>query len=210
MVEDAEDYTGRSDIRNVFGDVKIYTPSGLWVVGSDIITARMRTGFIAPGGGKEEVIMSATGRGRIRQIGLWLNTLGVIAGKADVVNNAVIRIYLDADVDAGIPTISMYVYDLDLLNGGELEVRRSQKWYDDTVTIDTTVYERYWIKHVSPRGGVTLALYNRADLRYYVSTSWFVPDCEYLEKCKITLYNDNPNPGNYLFGQACVLYGMYP
>ena len=191
-------------------DLKIYTPSGRWVTGSDLFAAKVTTGTLAPRGGEEDVILDVTGRGRIKQIGLWLDVTGVTEGWADCVNDAVLRVYLDDDVDAGTPTMEIYVYDIDLLNGREIYGRMEHEWYDDTVTIDSTSYERYYARHVSENGAVKLAIYDRSNLLWVMSFSWLVVNCEFLEKCRITLYNDNATSTNYLYGQATVLYGVYP
>ena len=190
---DLPDYTGYSDIQNVYGDVKIYTPSGLWVVGSDIITARAVTGAMLIGGGDEDVIFqtdpSVETRGRIRQIGLNLYKFQP-TGYADAFNDAVLRVYLDDDVDAGTPTIEMYVWDIDLVNGGEIENRVNRQLYDTTITVNSDTWEVYYAKNVSQRGGVTVAYYDRPNLIYKGASCWISLDCEWLEKVKITLYND--------------------
>ena len=212
-VTDLPDYTGYSDIQNVYGDVKIYTPSGLWVVGSDIITARAVSGTLAPGGGEEDVIFqtdpSVSTRGRIRQLGLNLWKFGT-TGYADALNDAVIRVYLDDDVDSGSPTIELYVWDIDLLNGGEIVNRVNRQLYDATITVNSDTWEVYYARNVSQRGGVTVAYYDRPNLRYKGASCWISLDCEWLEKVKVTLYNDNSNPSLYLYGHGMVLYGLYP
>ena len=212
-VTDLPDYTGYSDIENVYGDVKIYTPSGLWVVGSDIITARAVSGTLAPGGGEEDVIFqtdpSVETRGRIRQVGLGLRSAN-LTDYADAVNDAVLRIYLDDDVDAGTPTLEVWVADMDLLNGYELYIRSYYELYDTTITMDSTTCEVYYAHHVSTRGGLLMGIYDRPDLKWIASCSWISLDCEWLEKVKITLYNDNPNSNLHLFGWGVVLYGLYP
>ena len=97
-----------------------------------------------------------------------------------------------------------------MLNGKEIYGRMEHEWYDDTVTIDSTSYERYYARHVSENGAVKLAIYDRANTRWVMSFSWLIANCEFLEKCRITLYNDNATSTNYLYGQASVLYGVYP
>jgi len=210
---DLPDYTGYSDIQNVYGDVKIYTPSGLWVVGSDIITARAVASALLPEGGGEDLIFqtdpSTSTRGRIRQIGLRLREPS-LTSYADAVNDAVIRVYLDDDVDAGNPTIELYVWDLDVLNGGEITNRVGRELYDTTITVDSDTWEVYYAKNVSVRGGLSFACYNRDDGKYPRASSWVSLDCEWLEKVKITLYNDNTNPDLSFYGYAVVLYGLYP
>ena len=212
-VTDLPDYTGYSDIENVYGDVKIYTPSGLWVVGSDIITARAVSGTLAPGGGEEDVIFqtdpSVETRGRIRQVGLGLRAAS-LSGYADMVNDAVLRIYLDDDVDAGTPTLEIWVADIDLLNGDEIYIRSYYELYDTTITMDSTTCEVYYAHHVSTRGGLLMGIYDRPDIQWIASCSWISLDCEWLEKVKVTLYNDNSNPDLHLFGWGMVLYGLYP
>ena len=212
-VTDLPDYTGYSDIENVYGDVKIYTPSGLWVVGSDIITARAVSGTLAPGGGEEDVIFqtdpTVETRGRIRQVGLGLYTT-TLGGYACMVNDAVLRIYLDKDVDSGTPTLEIWVADIDLLNGREIVIRSEYELYDTTITVDSTTCEVYYAHHVSTRGGLLMGIYDRADLKWIASCSWVSLDCEWLEKVKVTLYNDNSNPSLYLYGHGMVLYGLYP
>ena len=212
-VTDLPDYTGYSDIENVYGDVKIYTPSGLWVVGSDIITARAVSGTLAPGGGEEDVIFqtdpSVETRGRIRQVGLGLYTT-TLTDRACMVNDAVLRIYLDDDVDAGTPTLEIWVWDIDLLNGREIGIRSRYELYDTTVTVDSTTCEVYYAHHVSTRGGLLMGIYDRPDTKWIASCSWISLDCEWLEKVKVTLYNDNSNSSLYLYGHGMVLYGLYP
>ena len=210
---DLPDYTGYSEVENVYGDVKIYTPSGLWVVGSDIITARHVSGTLLPGGGEEDVIFqtdpSVPCRGRIRQVGLNLWHFGA-SGYADAMNDAVIRVYLDDDVGTDHPTMEMYVWDIDLLNGGEIQNRVDRELYDTTITVDSETWEVYYAKNVSHRGGVTLAYYDRSGLMFMGASCWIALDCEWLEKCRITLYNDNSNPSLVLYGHGGVLYGLYP
>mgnify|MGYP000548294859 CR=1 FL=1 len=212
-VRDLPDWTGYSEVENVYGDVKIYTPSGLWVVGSDIITARAVSGTLLVAGGYEDDIFatdpSVPTRGRIRQIGLDLWKFKP-AGYADAFNDAILRIYLDDDVDAGKPTIEMYVWDIDLLNGGEIVNRVHRQLYDTTITVDSNTWEVYYARNVSQRGGVTVAYYDRPNLIYMGASCWISLDCEWLEKVKVALYNKNPNPDLKLYGHAVVLYGLYP
>ena len=213
MAPDAPDYTAYSDIANVYGDVKIYTPSGLYVVGSDIITSRFVTGTLLVDGDSEETIfdsaiLGATSRGRIRQVGLMLRT----STAADTVSDAVLRVYLDDDY-GGDPTFYLYVWDIDLLNGGHIIRRSAYGLYDSTTTIDSTTYEVYYARTISARGGLNFALRDSTEptlTGFRASTCWVSLDCEWLEKCLITFYNENSNPANSIYCQAIVLYGLYP
>ena len=212
-VTDLPDYTGYSDVENVYGDVKIYTPSGLWVVGSDIITARAVSGTLLIGGGEEDEIFATdptvSTRGRIRTVGL-----GLYDCVADAFNDAILRIYLDDDVDAGTPTIEILVWDIDLLNGREIGIRSRHGLYDTTITIDSTTYEVYYAKQInSQHGAVVYALRDSTattEFGWRDASAWVVLNCEWLEKVRITLYNDNASSANTLYGHGVVLYGLYP
>ena len=166
-----------------------------------------------PGGGEEDEIFATdptvSTRGRIKQIGLNLWHFGT-SGYADAVNDAIIRIYVDDDVDSGTPTMEIYVWDIDLLNGGEIQNRVDRELYDTTITVDSETWEVYYARNVSCHGGLTLAYYNRSDLRFTGASCWISLDCEWMEKVRVTLYNANSNSANYLYGHGMVLYGLYP
>ena len=213
-VTDLPDYTGYSDIENVYGDVKIYTPSGLWVVGSDIITSAVAVSLVAPAGQSEETIVEITGRVRVKSIGFWIYTWG-ISNPADPYDDGEIRVYRDGETD---PSFKMLMADIDGLNGylaarkiqTNVDVFTAENPLDTTETHDATI-----LRAVNPRGGLLFLVADRQASALALGTSYvccgFVnPDIECLESAKITFWNDNSDTSKYLTGWFTVEYGEYP
>jgi len=211
---DLPDYTGYSDVENVYGDVKIYTPSGLWVVGSDIITSSVSVTNVAPAGQSEETILEISGRVRIKSIGFWIHVWN-LSNPADPYVDGEIRVYRDGETD---PSFKMLMAHIDGLNGylaarkiqTNVDVFTAENPFNTTETHDATI-----LRTVNPRGGLLLLVADRQPGALALGTSYvccgFVnPDIECLESAKITFWNDNASTSNYLSGYFTIEYGEYP
>lgn len=213
-VTDLPDYTGYSSIENVYGDVKIYTPSGLWVVGSDIITSTVAVSNVAPAGQSEETVVEIVGRVRIKSIGFRLRTWG-LSNPADPYVDGEIRVYRDGETTA---SFKMFMRDIDGLNG-YLAARKIQTNVDvftaENPLNTSETHEATILRAVNPRGGLLFLVADRQTGSLALGTSYaccgFVnPDIECLESAKVTFYNDNSNTSTYLVGWFVVEYGEYP
>jgi len=212
-VTDLPDYTGYSDVENVYGDVKIYTPSGLWVVGSDIITSTVVVHLVQPTGGFEETVAEITGRVRIKSIGFWTYNWG-ISTPSDPYYDGGIRVYRDGETKA---SFDMKMEDIDNLNG-YLALRKLILNIDVvsvTNPVSTDTHDAVIVDHVNPRGGITLLVGDRPSSgnvldATYECDGWVNPDIECLESAKITYYNTDSNSSAYMTGWFIVEYGEYP
>ena len=93
-VTDLPDYTGYSDIKNVYGDVKIYTPSLKTVSVQQVVTRSDYDLWEVPAGSSAKVTV-ATGKGRFKRlVGLIYTT-----SETAYVNWKNIHIYIYADGD---------------------------------------------------------------------------------------------------------------
>ena len=213
-VTDLPDYTGYSDIENVYGDVKIYTPSGLWVVGSDIITASVSVSNVAPAGGSEETVVEISGRVRIKSIAFWTYNWG-ISNPADPYYDGGIRVYRDGETTA---SFDMEMEDIDHLNGYlacrklvmNLDLLTAENPLDHTETHSAAI-----AKPVNPRGAIILLVGDRPTSGNVLDVTfecdgWVNPDIECLSSAKITYYNTNSNSNAYITGWFIVEYGEYP
>ena len=196
-VTDLPDYTGYSSIENVYGDVKIYTPSGLWVTFSQLLTGSTYVYGVSIAAGNETELVSLSGRGRIKQIGFYFSRTGT---GTDVYNDLHIRIYVDGETS---PSIDLRAAEADRLNG---YVAMTNIIYGiNRVSYGTDEYVTT-VQAVSPGGAVTSLRYDSGDSEAVFVGGYIRPEAEFTSSASIRVYNAG-SVGAYAY--VVVTYGEY-
>ena len=178
--------------------LNIWTPSGKWVVGSDLLKGSSSTvqQLIQPH--QEGEVFSATGRGRIIGIGFSITSIGE---ESDALEQIRLRIYVDGESS---PSIDLRMADIDMLNGRLLERRIYWDQYDAVVDSNK---EFATAKCVNPTGALTRVLYNRTRNAYQSVGGFLNINIEFYSSVSIRVKDDG-HDGAYVW--MTVIYGEYP
>ena len=196
-VTDLPDWSTGVVWRDQEKDAKIYTPSGRWVVASQLLTGSTYVYGTAISAGSEEELISLTGRGRISQIGFYFTRAGT---GTDAYNDIHLRIYIDGETS---PSVDIRPAEADRLNG---YVAMTNITYDiNRVTYGTDEYVTT-VQSSSPGGAVTSLRWDSGDSEAVFAGGYIRPEAEFTSSASIRVYNAG-SAGAYAY--VTVIYGEY-
>jgi hypothetical protein len=196
----ASQVTFNINIQTQAVDLKIYTPSGRWVVGSDLLPNYTNRQSAALPAATETTLVSVTGRGRLRTFGFTVYDAGTAF---DIANNIKIRVYVDGSLRFEISLIGV-----DSLSGYPVDYLRQAMQYAIGAGIAlpfntakfATSPDRYIIMppKVSPHGGLALAIWDQTNSKYRVMAGHINLGMEYTSSLKIAVYNADASYSAYI------------
>jgi len=178
-------------------DVKIYTPSGRWVVGSELLTAEAYSYGTTVASGSEVELISLTGRGRIKQIGFYFERVNP---GTDVYTDIYLRVYVDGETS---PSISLRPLDVDRLNGYLLIINLMYGINRVTYASDDYVSTA---QASSPEGALTCMRRIFVDSGSVFAGGYVRLNAEFTSSASIKVYNKGTSDTK---AYVILLYGEY-
>jgi len=191
-------------------DLKIYTPSGKWVVASDLLPKLTERQIAALPAATETTIRDLTGRGRLRTLSFLVYDTGAAF---DIANDIRIRVYVDGSLRFEISLIGV-----DSFSGYPADYLRQALMYAIAIgaalPFNTAKFatspDRYIIMppQTSPLGGLTMAVWDQTNSKFRVMAGYINLAMEFTSSLSIRIYNRNSSYSAY----AIVSYeiGEYP
>jgi len=191
-------------------DLKIYTPSGKWVVSPEVLVTYAVNPYRTVWPGVEETIISAEGyRGRLKQIGGELVTAD---NPFSILYNVRLRIYVD-----GYLRVDLRLDEIDFLNG------RTAYWLwsalDSALANNLsppfncakydTSPERWLIMPFfsNPAAAVTMMVYDRSSHLLTRVGFYLKLDVDFANRIEVRIYNEDPS--NAVGVMMTALLGEY-
>jgi hypothetical protein len=191
-------------------DLKIYTPSGRWVVASDLLPKFTGRQTVALPAATETTIKDVSGRGRLRTLSFLVFDVGT---PFDIANKIKIRIYVDGSLRFEITPIGV-----DSLSGYPADYLRQAMMYaiakGIALPFNTAKFgespDRYIIMppQTSPLGGLTMMIWDQTNSKPRVMAGYINLGIEFMSSLSITVYNADANYSAYIVVSYDI--GEYP
>jgi len=186
-------------IKDATVDLKIYTPSGRWVVASDLLPKFTGSQAVALPAATETTVKNVTGRGRLRTLSFLVYDVGT---PFDIANKIKIRIYVDGSL-----RFETSLIGVDSISGYPADYLRQAMLYaiakGIALPFNTAKFgespDRYIIMppHTSPLGGLTMMIWDQTNSKIRAMAGYINLGMEFTSSLSIRIYNSDASYSAY-------------